>query len=184
MKRDAKNFKNFRFIPIFFCRIPLIVWRLIGLSQIAKELSDITTISSGNFQSWPKANDFDPNIVLSVGELRGFLPCREYFFRSHSKFPFFPPPSQTPPFPPALKWRKKAPQEWAGFNVKHFSRIYPRGSRFDSSNYSPISFWCVGSQMVALNYQVQHTFRKVDRIFLVLLLTFLHSVFYQTPPDP
>ena len=63
----------------------------------------------------------------------------------------------------ALKWRKKYPQEWDHFNVQHFSRIYPKGSRFDSSNYSPVPFWCVGCQMVSLNFQVfvQITF-KID----------------------
>ncbi|KAI1297248.1 1-phosphatidylinositol 4,5-bisphosphate phosphodiesterase gamma-1 [Halotydeus destructor] len=33
------------------------------------------------------------------------------------------------------------------------SRIYPRGSRIDSSNYDPVPFWNLGVQMVALNYQ-------------------------------
>ncbi|XP_018494683.1 1-phosphatidylinositol 4,5-bisphosphate phosphodiesterase gamma-1 [Galendromus occidentalis] len=34
-----------------------------------------------------------------------------------------------------------------------FSRVYPKGSRIDSSNYDPIRLWNVGCQMVALNYQ-------------------------------
>ncbi|XP_032784471.2 1-phosphatidylinositol 4,5-bisphosphate phosphodiesterase gamma-1 isoform X1 [Daphnia magna] len=33
------------------------------------------------------------------------------------------------------------------------SRVYPKGQRIDSSNYNPIPFWNVGSQIVALNYQ-------------------------------
>lgn len=33
------------------------------------------------------------------------------------------------------------------------SRIYPKGTRMDSSNYNPQPFWNVGCQMVALNYQ-------------------------------
>ena len=32
-------------------------------------------------------------------------------------------------------------------------RIYPRGTRFDSSNYNPSPLWSVGAQVVALNYQ-------------------------------
>jgi len=32
-------------------------------------------------------------------------------------------------------------------------RIYPKGTRTDSSNYDPIPMWNVGSQIVALNYQ-------------------------------
>ncbi|XP_026548436.1 1-phosphatidylinositol 4,5-bisphosphate phosphodiesterase beta-2-like, partial [Notechis scutatus] len=33
------------------------------------------------------------------------------------------------------------------------SRIYPKGTRIDSSNYMPQMFWNVGCQMVALNFQ-------------------------------
>lgn len=33
------------------------------------------------------------------------------------------------------------------------SRIYPKGTRMDSSNYMPQMFWNVGCQMVALNFQ-------------------------------
>ena len=33
------------------------------------------------------------------------------------------------------------------------SRIYPKGTRVDSSNYSPVTPWATGSQLVALNYQ-------------------------------
>lgn len=33
------------------------------------------------------------------------------------------------------------------------SRIYPKGTRVDSSNYMPQLFWNAGCQMVALNFQ-------------------------------
>jgi len=33
------------------------------------------------------------------------------------------------------------------------SRIYPKGTRVDSSNYIPTPAWSAGSQLVALNYQ-------------------------------
>lgn len=39
------------------------------------------------------------------------------------------------------------------YNKRQMSRIYPKGTRVDSSNYSPQPFWNVGCQMVALNYQ-------------------------------
>lgn len=38
-------------------------------------------------------------------------------------------------------------------SVMNFSRIYPRGTRIDSSNYSPVPAWAAGNQIVALNYQ-------------------------------
>lgn len=36
-----------------------------------------------------------------------------------------------------------------------FSRVYPKGTRVDSSNFDPICHWDAGVQMVALNYQTQ-----------------------------
>lgn len=39
------------------------------------------------------------------------------------------------------------------YHHNQISRVYPRGQRLDSSNFNPISFWNVGSQMIALNYQ-------------------------------
>jgi hypothetical protein len=33
------------------------------------------------------------------------------------------------------------------------SRIYPKGTRIDSSNYVPVTPWATGAQLVALNYQ-------------------------------
>ncbi|MBN3312575.1 PLCD1 phosphodiesterase, partial [Atractosteus spatula] len=38
-------------------------------------------------------------------------------------------------------------------NIDKLSRIYPAGSRTDSSNYNPVNLWNVGSQIVALNFQ-------------------------------
>ncbi|XP_029002923.1 1-phosphatidylinositol 4,5-bisphosphate phosphodiesterase delta-1a isoform X2 [Betta splendens] len=38
-------------------------------------------------------------------------------------------------------------------NMDKLSRIYPAGSRTDSSNYNPVTMWNVGCQIVALNFQ-------------------------------
>ncbi|XP_038156449.1 1-phosphatidylinositol 4,5-bisphosphate phosphodiesterase delta-1b isoform X1 [Cyprinodon tularosa] len=38
-------------------------------------------------------------------------------------------------------------------NVEKLSRIYPAGSRTDSSNYNPLPLWNAGCQIVALNFQ-------------------------------
>ncbi|KAK7881824.1 hypothetical protein WMY93_030233 [Mugilogobius chulae] len=38
-------------------------------------------------------------------------------------------------------------------NIEKLSRIYPAGSRTDSSNYNPVPMWNVGCQIVALNFQ-------------------------------
>lgn len=48
---------------------------------------------------------------------------------------------------------KEKPIEFVGLNKRQFSRIYPRGTRVDSSNYIPQIYWNAGCQMVALNFQ-------------------------------
>ncbi|KAH3756278.1 phosphoinositide-specific phospholipase C [Pelomyxa schiedti] len=41
----------------------------------------------------------------------------------------------------------------SNFNMLHMTRIYPKGTRVDSSNFDPTPFWGLGCQVVALNYQ-------------------------------
>ncbi|XP_041841336.1 1-phosphatidylinositol 4,5-bisphosphate phosphodiesterase beta-3 isoform X1 [Melanotaenia boesemani] len=48
---------------------------------------------------------------------------------------------------------KNNPVEFVEYNKNQLSRIYPKGTRVDSSNYMPQIFWNVGCQMVALNFQ-------------------------------
>lgn len=48
---------------------------------------------------------------------------------------------------------KEHPVEFVNYNKRQLSRIYPKGTRVDSSNYMPQVFWNAGCQMVALNYQ-------------------------------
>ncbi|XP_072284973.1 1-phosphatidylinositol 4,5-bisphosphate phosphodiesterase beta-2 isoform X2 [Pyxicephalus adspersus] len=47
----------------------------------------------------------------------------------------------------------KFPVQFVQYNKRQMSRIYPKGTRMDSSNYMPQMFWNVGCQMVALNFQ-------------------------------
>ncbi|NXK12729.1 PLCB2 phosphodiesterase, partial [Herpetotheres cachinnans] len=47
----------------------------------------------------------------------------------------------------------KFPLQFVEYNKRQMSRIYPKGTRMDSSNYMPQMFWNVGCQMVALNFQ-------------------------------
>ena len=42
---------------------------------------------------------------------------------------------------------------WKQYNRSHITRIYPNGSRVDSSNFSPLLSWTLGCQMVSLNFQ-------------------------------
>ncbi|XP_065844956.1 1-phosphatidylinositol 4,5-bisphosphate phosphodiesterase beta-1-like isoform X2 [Oscarella lobularis] len=48
---------------------------------------------------------------------------------------------------------KRSPVEFALYNRRQISRIYPKGIRYDSSNYMPQVFWNAGCQMVSLNFQ-------------------------------
>ncbi|XP_010772676.1 1-phosphatidylinositol 4,5-bisphosphate phosphodiesterase beta-3 isoform X3 [Notothenia coriiceps] len=48
---------------------------------------------------------------------------------------------------------KASPIKFVEYNKNQLSRIYPKGTRVDSSNYMPQLFWNVGCQMVALNFQ-------------------------------
>ncbi|XP_053783818.1 1-phosphatidylinositol 4,5-bisphosphate phosphodiesterase beta-2 isoform X1 [Desmodus rotundus] len=47
----------------------------------------------------------------------------------------------------------KAAVQFVDYNKRQMSRIYPKGTRMDSSNYLPQMFWNAGCQMVALNFQ-------------------------------
>ncbi|NXU16057.1 PLCB2 phosphodiesterase, partial [Pardalotus punctatus] len=47
----------------------------------------------------------------------------------------------------------KFPMQFVEYNKRQMSRIYPKGTRMDSSNYQPQTFWNIGCQMVALNFQ-------------------------------
>jgi len=52
-----------------------------------------------------------------------------------------------------MKFYSKHPVEFADYNSRQLSRIYPKGLRIDSSNYNPVPAWLCGAQIVALNYQ-------------------------------
>ncbi|XP_060592659.1 1-phosphatidylinositol 4,5-bisphosphate phosphodiesterase beta-1-like isoform X3 [Ruditapes philippinarum] len=48
---------------------------------------------------------------------------------------------------------KEYPVEFVNYNKRQLSRVYPRGTRVDSSNFMPQIFWNAGCQLVALNFQ-------------------------------
>jgi phosphatidylinositol phospholipase C delta len=58
--------------------------------------------------------------------------------------------------------RHKASHHWIVFNQSHMSRTYPGGSRVDSSNYNPLLAWSTGCQMVALNFQTEDAFLRLN----------------------
>ena len=48
---------------------------------------------------------------------------------------------------------KNSREDFTAMNTRMLSRIYPRGSRVNSSNYMPTLAWSMGAQVVALNFQ-------------------------------
>ena len=53
----------------------------------------------------------------------------------------------------ALGYLKSQAVEFVKYNKRQLSRIYPKGTRADSSNFMPQIFWNSGCQLVSLNFQ-------------------------------
>lgn len=57
-----------------------------------------------------------------------------------------------------LKVKKLVKADLAGaieLNMNQLTKVYPKGTRFDSSNFMPMVSWCAGYHIVALNYQTK-----------------------------
>ncbi|KAH8420464.1 hypothetical protein KR009_010603 [Drosophila setifemur] len=52
-----------------------------------------------------------------------------------------------------MNYLKQSSIDFVNYNKRQMSRIYPKGTRADSSNYMPQVFWNAGCQMVSLNFQ-------------------------------
>uniref|UniRef100_A0A669F8I1 Phosphoinositide phospholipase C n=1 Tax=Oreochromis niloticus TaxID=8128 RepID=A0A669F8I1_ORENI len=63
----------------------------------------------------------------------------------------------------AIKLAEESANAYVRHNVEKFSRIYPAGSRTDSSNYNPVPLWNAGCQIVALNFQTPCTDMDVNQ---------------------
>uniref|UniRef100_A0A8C5HME4 Phosphoinositide phospholipase C n=1 Tax=Gouania willdenowi TaxID=441366 RepID=A0A8C5HME4_GOUWI len=53
----------------------------------------------------------------------------------------------------AMTLAEESANAYIHHNMEKLSRIYPAGSRADSSNYNPVPLWNAGCQIVALNFQ-------------------------------
>lgn len=51
---------------------------------------------------------------------------------------------------------------WVEYNQTHLSRVYPSGKRVDSSNFSPMTGWSTGCQLMALNFQTCDAARRLN----------------------
>ncbi|KAH8303730.1 hypothetical protein KR018_008971 [Drosophila ironensis] len=104
------------------------------------------------------------------------VPFREYawIFQEMSSFPETKAEKQ---------FFQQNPQLFLTYHRHQISRVYPKGQRLDSSNFNPLPFWNVGSQMIALNYQTgdkamqlnQAKFRTNGQCGYVLKPSFMQS---------
>ncbi|KAM4605564.1 1-phosphatidylinositol 4,5-bisphosphate phosphodiesterase delta-1-like isoform 2-T2 [Polymixia lowei] len=93
--------------------------------KLAKELSDMVVYcKSVHFHGFEEAKR-----DLSFYEMSSFKECS------------------------AMKLAEESANNYIHHNMDKLSRIYPGGSRTDSSNYNPVPLWNSGCQIVALNFQ-------------------------------
>ena len=67
---------------------------------------------------------------------------------------------------------KEFPVDFVNYNKRQMSRIYPRGTRVDSSNFIPQVFWNAGCQLVALNFQTLGQHLNSNYFFVLYLYLF------------
>eukprot|EP00731_Ephydatia_muelleri_P028731 Em0020g375a len=67
--------------------------------------------------------------------------------------------------PSAMKLCKHSPQEMLACTERQLVRTYPKGTRFDSSNYDPTLMWGCGMHMVALNFQTPDVWMHLNQAF-------------------
>jgi hypothetical protein len=94
-------------------------------SKISPELAEITTFNTVKYADFPSLATLPVTNMLSMSETK------------------------------VLKILDKNDQKivnlWKDYNNTHMTRVYPSGSRLDSSNFNPVVHWAASCQMVALN---------------------------------
>lgn len=72
---------------------------------------------------------------------------------------------------------KERPVDFVNYNKTQLARVYPRGTRVDSTNFMPQVFWNAGCQLVALNFQTMGEFTcllYIKTITVVCILRCIH----------
>jgi len=99
---------------------------------IAPELSAITHLASAPYGGFEKDKDLHPWDMSSFSELK------------------------------IKKIYKTDSENFVKHNNAFLSRTYPKGTRFDSSNFNGILSWALGCHMVALNYQTGDEYQYIN----------------------
>ena len=64
--------------------------------------------------------------------------------------------------------QKQGRQYWFEHHLSLLTRVYPMGTRFDSSNYNPMVGWSIGAQFVALNIQTPDEYLLLNQALFEL----------------
>ena len=65
-----------------------------------------------------------------------------------------------------IKHYKEEREKLIEFSANSFLRVYPKGTRIDSSNYDPVKSWICGGQLVSLNLQsLEDDFTLLNHLF-------------------
>ncbi|CAD5224749.1 unnamed protein product [Bursaphelenchus okinawaensis] len=68
----------------------------------------------------------------------------------------------------AIDLLKQHAEQFVNHNKRQITRVYPKGSRVDSSNYMPLIFWNCGCQMAAINLQTPDLPNQMNSSFFDL----------------
>nr|XP_020659892.1 1-phosphatidylinositol 4,5-bisphosphate phosphodiesterase zeta-1-like isoform X5 [Pogona vitticeps] len=107
----------------------------------------------GSGPPWKKKRMKKIKIALALSELVIYGKSRKFvsFEESREKQLFYENNSISEA--KARKLAKQKANEFVQHTVRFLTRIYPKRTRTNSSNYNPQEFWNVGCQLVALNFQ-------------------------------
>jgi hypothetical protein len=122
---------------------------------VAKALSDITHLGTFSFPHGPitattvLSGGRPPCMMFSVSETK-LIKVVKGTASGQTTAATTPPPEQQAT---SASVKQEALSAIQRYNSTHFSRVYPKGTRVNSSNYDPALGWACGCQLVALNYQ-------------------------------
>ncbi|KAJ7329224.1 hypothetical protein JRQ81_015398 [Phrynocephalus forsythii] len=109
--------------------------------------------SKGSGPPWKKKRMKKIKIALALSELVIYGKSRKFvsFEESREKQLFYE--NNSIGEGKARKLAKQKANEFVQHTARFITRIYPKRTRTNSSNYNPQEFWNIGCQLVALNFQ-------------------------------
>lgn len=107
-------------------------------------ISSVASIGDTSFQQ----KETKKRIDKDLSDLVVYFQCVNFDIqrRCHNEISSFPETKM-------MNHIKENPKALLEFHKVGFSRVYPKSTRVDSSNYNPMPMWNHGCQLVSLNYQ-------------------------------